>query len=328
METLRRLARHVLLALASGYVLFFYSERLFFAAFRPGDSLADYAIAWLAYSAAGYLLLAIVRGLRVRGWAGVLVAGGIFGWIVEGVWAPTLYGTEPSAPFPLSILITAIQWHALITVLLGWYALPRLLRRDRRGWTLATAVGIGLAWGAWAPFQWGETPPVIMTPAGFAAYAAGTWGLLVAAYWALDRLRFCDFRPARAAVWVILALHAAVFVALDLLPLGVRTLLILPPLLAVGLGLLWIARGGEESALETFAAPVAPRQYLALLITPLAATAAYVLALAAGEKWPPLQMLLWIGAAGAGAALWLWAAAHLVRIRQERLVHGNHGGNG
>ncbi|MHB9007903.1 MAG: hypothetical protein ACYDC1_13330, partial [Limisphaerales bacterium] len=61
------LLRNLATALATGFILFFFSERLFWTAFRPGDSVADLIVTWLAYSVLAGVFLNVVSRLRVRG---------------------------------------------------------------------------------------------------------------------------------------------------------------------------------------------------------------------------------------------------------------------
>ncbi len=61
-RALRRLA----LTLGSGYVLFFFSERVFWSLWRPGDEGVVYVATWLLYALFAYLLLATIRVFAVR----------------------------------------------------------------------------------------------------------------------------------------------------------------------------------------------------------------------------------------------------------------------
>ena len=99
---IRRFTGNLVCALATGYILFAFSERMFWTVWRPGDRLAELIITWLAYSVAAYLFLAAVSSFRANDVWSVFLAGALYGWIVEGGLIHTLYGTEPSAPFPVS----------------------------------------------------------------------------------------------------------------------------------------------------------------------------------------------------------------------------------
>jgi hypothetical protein len=47
---MKRAAINLALALANGFILVFFSERLFWSVWRTGDSVGDQLITWLAYS--------------------------------------------------------------------------------------------------------------------------------------------------------------------------------------------------------------------------------------------------------------------------------------
>jgi hypothetical protein len=135
---MKRAAQNFLLALLNGFILFFYSERLFWSAWRPGDSIPDLMVTWLAYSVLAYLFLATVWFFRVNHLWSVFLAGAVYGWLTEGGLIHTLYGTEETAPFPVSISITGLSWHALIyeSSLAGLDATRgdgRLCRRGKTG---------------------------------------------------------------------------------------------------------------------------------------------------------------------------------------------------
>ena len=79
----RRLMRATSLILGTGYVLYFFSERLFWSLWRQGDDMAIYGATWLVYAFLGYLLLAAIRFYRVRDLWALFLAGALFGWLVE-----------------------------------------------------------------------------------------------------------------------------------------------------------------------------------------------------------------------------------------------------
>ncbi|MBM3122703.1 MAG: hypothetical protein FJZ97_11065, partial [Chloroflexi bacterium] len=110
--------RSLLLSLTTGYVLMFFSEHMFWAQARPGDTLGNWASTWLAYSLLAFVFLTAVWHYRVGSLAGLFVAGSLVGWLGEGVLVQTLYDQ-----FPLQISWTGLAWHALISVCLGWYHL-------------------------------------------------------------------------------------------------------------------------------------------------------------------------------------------------------------
>ena len=77
----------------------------------------------------------------------MFLAGGFFGWMVEGVFVSTMYGI-PEMPFPLSIPVTGLSWHALLSVMVGLYGTRLALRKLSS--TVYFSVYIGIFWGLWA----------------------------------------------------------------------------------------------------------------------------------------------------------------------------------
>ena len=155
--------RNTGLALGTGYILFFCSERLFWSVFRPGDSFRELAVTWLAYSTIAYWFLALIRWFEAESLREVLLAGACFGWMTEGMLVGTLYGTEDSALFPFSVVCTGLSWHALISVGVGWYAVQHCCRGERSRSSVGWAVLLGVFWGVWATFLCSEKPPVRAT---------------------------------------------------------------------------------------------------------------------------------------------------------------------
>ncbi len=288
MRGLRRIAY----VMATGYILFFYSERLFWTVFRPTDTVADTLITWLAYCAPAYLFLALVRRFHIRHVSAVFLAGAVYGWLIEGCLAPTLYGTEPSAPFPVSLLCTAVSWHALISVWVGWYFVPEALRQRRHLRTLLLAVGIGVFWGLWAPFQWLETPPLVASVPTFLGTGLLLTALLVLSYGLAGGQAAAEFRPTRLGLALALAVLAVFFVQ-HVRTLGLRPLLVLPALLIPTLAVLARYRHRQGDVLPgPAAASLVMPQALLLLAAPLTATVIYALARLVGPRWPPCHTVI------------------------------------
>ena len=117
---MRRWTQRLAVVLATGYILFFYSERLFWSFPRPGDTFADLLLTWVVYSLLAWVFLLLVRQCRIAAFPALFLAGAVFGWLAEGVVVDTMYGNKDN-PFPASISFTGLAWHALISVGVGWY---------------------------------------------------------------------------------------------------------------------------------------------------------------------------------------------------------------
>lgn len=98
-----RSLRSLILSLSTGSILLFFSEHLFWARARPGDSLGNWVQTWLAYSLLAFVFLAAVRHFRIRSLESLFLGGALVGWLGEGVLVQTLYDH-----FPLQISWTGL----------------------------------------------------------------------------------------------------------------------------------------------------------------------------------------------------------------------------
>lgn len=302
------LLKRILLALLVGYVFVYFSEMTFWA--RPLESTTFPGILGtvLVYSIAAWLFLAVVSVFRVRSLAALFLAGAIFGWLIEGVFVQTMYGE-----LPISVSLTGLSWHALITVLFGWSLLQRMLRFASAWRILGIAILAGAITGAWSLTWWAETgerTPVIT----FAAYiAVATLGLILV-YWLISLLRVSAFRPTLVETVIVLLLALAYF-ALVTIPTQLLALFILPPLLLVVLLTLYRNRRVETRAnllVPLAAYPVRLVNALALLAFPLAAAAVYALAFEMGFSFNTGAIVYGV-TIPAGFLLFVWALISIWR---------------
>src|SRR5262249_39554152 len=98
--------------------------------------------------------------------------------------------------------------------------------------------GMGLFWAAWAPFQWRETPPVVVSGWGFAAHAFVTTALLALACAILSGEAMSRYKPGWVGL-ILSLLVLAVFYSAQVKTLGGRALIVLPLLVGTGVALLW-----------------------------------------------------------------------------------------
>jgi hypothetical protein len=309
----RRFITNCQVTLAVGYLLFFFSERLFWTVFKPGDRIFDLVITWLAYSVLGCVLLNIVNRFEAGTPSRLVLAGAIYGWLAEGALVGTLYGTEPSAPFPRSIVQTALSWHMLISVLVGFHFLTSAIRQCSIAKTALISAGIGLFWAAWSPFQWREIPPIILPVWAFAAHAVLTGALLALACTILSGDAMNRYKPGWFGL-ILSLLILAVFYSAQVKALGIRPLVVLPLLVAGVLALLWWAKPTIPP--QPIDAPICSRWRCALAVfaMPLIATLGYafqILIVTRGIN----PGFIFNGLAFVGIALFVAACAFLVRSR-------------
>lgn len=105
------IVKQILGVLATGYILFFYSELVFWVRVQPVDTLPGRISAWLAYSLLAFVFLTILMRFRVRTVWALFLAGAVFGWMTEGIVVQTAY-----EDLPFSLSFTGLAWHALISV--------------------------------------------------------------------------------------------------------------------------------------------------------------------------------------------------------------------
>jgi hypothetical protein len=310
MSALRRAG----LVFGTGYVLFFFSETVFWSVWRPGDTAHSRLLGWLLYSVLGYLTLAVIHHGRVHGTWSLLLVGALFGWVDEGVFGMTLFG-DVSMPFPFTIAWTALAWHAPLSFWLGWYGLGRALRDaspNASAKTLALSAGIGVMWGVWASGWRAEAASLRVGPAAFLLHATVATAGLALAHVAIAASIPERYRPSRVGLAVASAAVVAFFVAVTVPRVTIAPLVLLPLLAVVSLAILRHRRDRAESALVSLAAPIATRNLLALAAMPLTASAVYAIALAAFAPSGAVHLLLAAVSSCAGVALFvvaLWRAA-------------------
>jgi hypothetical protein len=302
--------------LATGYILFFFSERLFWTVWRQEDSLLDLTITWLAYSAIAYLFLAVVSWSRAADFWSIYLAGAIYGWLVEGGLIDTLYGTQPSAPFPVSISITGLSWHALISVMVGCWATRRALvaaRPSRLAWL---SLAVGVFWGLWAMFPRRESPPIVTPVPEFLTNASILTVGLMASWWLSFRANVQNFRPGWFGV-VLCTLLIGVFYVQIVAHLGVLPLVVLPLLVCTAGAALYRHRRHVERSVYADPGEFRPARLVALVSTPIAATVTYALAAGAGMDEIPISTVLYYYLCGPAGFVLFVAAIVVILLPKD-----------
>jgi hypothetical protein len=272
---MRNCAQKAVVILATGYILFFFSERVFWSFLRPGDKLSDLLLCWLVYCLLAWVFLLLVRECRVAAFSALFLAGAVFGWLAEGVVVDTMYGSS-SNPFPASISFTGLAWHALISAGIGWYWQGRLLATANPAKIALFSIAVGLCWGVWAgwwPSELGKENASLANLAGHSVACS----ILLCVSWAMLGIAGTSwFRPARFEMAALLGIAALVFVCARI-PATPRSALILPPLLllcAIGLRRNRINERRPD-LLEVIVGQARIKSCLLLLLMPIAAIAAY-----------------------------------------------------
>ncbi len=269
------LIQRVILSLALGYVFFFFGERVFWSFPHPGDTLISNVLAWLLYSFNAYLTLMVIEYFHVRAWWVVFLAGAFFGWLIEGVFAMTLFGGG-GLPFPLGISWTGLAWHALIDAFIGWYLVMMFLNGNHYKKIIFFSIALGIFWGVWSLAWVLETPPIVTTPDLYLLHGLVTTILLCVSYYLFLKFRPAEFVSSRLEK-IIVALPVLGFFSVVTVP----TIGLLAAILPVLFGILYFAlrknRDQEEGSNFLHSLSGQPKiwGYLPLLLSPIIAALIY-----------------------------------------------------
>jgi len=283
---MRRWTEKLAVVFATGYILFFYSERMFWSFLRPGDQVGEILITWVVYSILAWVVLLLVRQCRIAAFPALFLAGAVFGWLAEGVVVDTMYGSADN-PFPMSISFTGLAWHALISVGVGWYWQAKVLTGGNLRHIVIFSSVVGLGWGLWAGWWPAELG---VENASFTAFAAHTLGCclpLAGAWMVLGTAGSEWFRAGKWELPILLGLIALLFVGVRV-PATPRSALILPPLLVACAYGLRRNQGREHrpDLLEGVLGQIQFRSCLPLLLMPAVAIAVYAPVAFAGTHLP------------------------------------------
>jgi len=185
----------------------YFSELAFWAKYdRVGMTPLECLSTWGVYSMLAFIFLAVVHRFRVRSVWALFLAGALYGWLGEGVFVQTMYDD-----FPINLSWTGLAWHALISVLVGWYLVRKVLLESKYVKTLALSGSIGFLYGFWAIFWWIENNA--MTPLGeFSLYVLITTVLLILSYGVYDKIQPFTFKVTQVEIWFTVFIIALYFI--------------------------------------------------------------------------------------------------------------------
>ncbi len=161
----------------AGLLTLFFSEYFFFneepalALIGPAPPVIPILRMWAFYIGFVLVLCATLSAFRVRRWEGIVLAGCVFGWAVEGMVIPAVYEAVP-----ISLFWTSVGWHMPVDVFLGLFGIILLLRQR---WlvVLAGSVGLGCLWALWTTWLWGE--PGAPSPDAFVEFTFFAGAVLI-----------------------------------------------------------------------------------------------------------------------------------------------------
>ncbi len=271
-SSIKELLRRISLSIILGYITYFYSEIAFWA--NPAR-LPDVFETVLYYSFTSYLLLWMISYFRLNGKYKIFLAGSIFGWIIEGILVFTVYEA-----IPFSIIWTGMAWHGLITILLGFYAADKILRKSFIQSSLFFSA-IGLFLGFWATFWWmAEEETFVLTTLDYAQLMITITVPLIVAYYLFDRLK-TEFIPGKVEGRVVLSIFVLYVILISISLLGLPLIIILPSFIIM---FLFKNKMGEVSYLMQNNGSISIINYLSIFTIPIFAVLYYYIALTLSFK--------------------------------------------
>ena len=93
--------KRLLLVLSLGYILYFFSERVFWSFWKQEETILVTILGVILYSLVAYAIILIIKFFKVKNIYSIFITGAIFGWLDEGLLTTTLYGIEGNS-FPLT----------------------------------------------------------------------------------------------------------------------------------------------------------------------------------------------------------------------------------
>ncbi len=250
--------RSVLLGLGLALVVVPVSELMFWPV--RIDSIPGLV---LFYGMSVLLAALLLERSGARGWPAYVLAGGIFGWLIEGV---VVSQTYEAVPFSLSW--TPLAWHMVLSVMGALVGLGWALRRGLVAALLACAV-VGAFAGLWGAYGWTELVEdvtTVETGLPFEVQITVAAALMATGHCLLSRLP--DGRAPGWLLWVLLGMAVLVWALAWAVPLFPMSLNV-PALIGVSI---WaLSRAGRGAVAMQPYAPVPWVRFLAFGVIPLVA---------------------------------------------------------
>lgn len=209
-----------LATLAMGIALFVFSERMFWGFFRSTDTIPDLLVTLVPYTVGAYIFLWL---LERSGSYRIFLIGAIYGWVIEGGIAGTMFGGD-GMPMPFSIVWTGLSWHAIVIVLIY-----KMMHEQRVHRHILYSALIGFFWAAWNVFWRTESPELATSIDVFSAHIV-IFTVILLLSMLLLRPTIASFKSSK---WGFGAsfLVIGVFFFLTVVPLHPLSLLVLPAFL-------------------------------------------------------------------------------------------------
>jgi len=320
MNKLKLIITRIIFVLLSSAIMVFFSEKTFW-------HIQGYAIVELVifYAIPVGACMWIIDLFQVQSLSGLVLIGGLFGFLVEGILTPVLYEAGLLDPVMPAYFV---GWHGLLSLVFGWYLIRKwLIEGDSKRLLLGSGL-FGLFWGIWSLSY--RLPESIQEFESFVQagefWLPGTWpiedfaffalvftSMLMIGHWLLGRKIWqTEFSLNKWEIGILVSVMAFIyyFQVFPVVPLGFLKLTVLIILVIVPLNF-QKKRWTNPYLLESLDGQIRFSQTIPLLAIPLGASLVYGLA---GLFPPPedlvrlsfqsiyiIQMLV-----GGGFFIWAW----------------------
>ena len=296
-EKIKPYANRFLFVLVSSAILVFFSEKTFW--YVQGYVIIELI---LFYSIPVVAFLWVIDLFQVQRLSGVVLIGGLFGFLVEGILTPILYEGGLLDPVMPAYFV---GWHGLLSVVFGWYLIRKWLVEGSWKKLGLGSFLFGVFWGVWSLSY--RLPESIQEFEGYVQagehWLPGVWpildfafftlvftGMLMIGHWLLGQgIWQASFSMQKWEIGLLVGIMVFLyaFQVFPIVPLGFLKLAGLILLVVIPL---WIQkkRQNDGCILESFAGRIQFSQTLPLLTIPLAASLVYGLA----ALFPPPEDLL------------------------------------
>ena len=271
---MKQALRNISLSFTLGYIVMFLSEFLFWAKPENNTDSAAVLITWLVYSALAFIFLILIKTFNVNNFYSLFIAAAALGWLGEGLVVQTMYDT-----FPLNISWTGLAWHALISVIIGWYYLRKVLAENKYLKTILISSIIGFSYGFWAIFWWIDKG-IVITLKSFSIYSILITIPFILSHYLYNKLNPTKFNPSKTSIWIITIIFILYYIFITI-PANIMSLILLPLLY-----LLYFTLKKNKSKENIFnQVNIKPLNYLLLFFIPIVAILFYAFALAINLKF-------------------------------------------
>lgn len=277
----------VIFVLLSSAIMVVFSEKTFW--YIQGYATFELVLFYAIPVAAS--IWAIDR-FQVQRFSGVVLVGGLFGFLVEGILTPAIYEAGLLDPVMPAYFV---GWHGLLSLVFGWYLIRKWLIEGKQKRLFVGSILFGLFWGLWslnyrlpesiqefeAWIQAGEHfLPGAWPVLDFAFFTLIFTAMLMAGHWLLGRniwQSYFSMKKWEVGLLVIVMGFIYAFQVFPIFPLGFVKLSALIALVVIPL-IIQKRKFNNPSILETLSGEIRFSDTLPLLAIPLAASLVYGLA--------------------------------------------------